>query len=120
MNDIEMSLEELRAESRAWEKDFNELMSYQNAGMELEKRGLHEKAAEQYEQAVSFGRSSSRMRTGNYYHSICRLVIVYRKLRRYDDEIRVIRQALSEDMPDEEKKKLLSRLDKATTLKGKQ
>jgi tetratricopeptide (TPR) repeat protein len=92
-------------------------MYFQNAGMSLEKEGKNEDAAQKYEKAIDFGSKSKCLRANNYFHSVERLVIVYRKLKRYDDEIRVINMGLSMDISESDKSKLLSRLEKVETLK---
>lgn len=110
----------IQAENANWMREFNELMSYQNKGMEFEHMSMLEEAASQYELAISYGRNSERMKSNQYFHSIRRLAIVYRKLKRYDDEIRVIQIGLSEDITDSDRKKLAERLEKAIKLKAKQ
>lgn len=87
--------ERLRSERLSWEAAFAELMSIQNAGMSAEKSGDLLLAADAYERCIALGESSSSYRINNYLHSIERLAVVYRKLKRYDDEVRVIRLGLS-------------------------
>lgn len=109
----------LRAANDAWKSTFCELMSYQNGGAALEGEGRLEEAVIQYEEAVNFGRQSDDMKVNNYYHSIERLAILYRKLKRYDDEIRIINEALSDDITEYDRLKLAARLEKAIKLKEK-
>lgn len=119
MIDLNDEIKKLQAENEAWSKEFKECMSYQNAGMAFEKAGKYEDAALKYEKAIDFGTSSKRLRSGNYFHSVERLAIVYRRLKRYDDEIRVINTALVLDISENDRSKLLLRLHKANLLKSK-
>ncbi len=88
-------IERLRSKRLAWEKVFGELMSYQNSGMAAEKAGDLAGAASWYERSISFGESCTSLRINDYFHSVERLAVVYRKLKRYDDEVRVILLGLS-------------------------
>ena len=115
---VERKIAALRADNDSWNIAFSKLMSYQNGGINLEKEGRLEEAIEQYEASVNFGHQSG-MRVNNYYYSIERLTILYRKLRRYDDEIRIINDTLADDITEGDRKKLTSRLEKAVKLKEK-
>jgi hypothetical protein len=76
--------------------------------------------AKSFEQAIAYGENSSRLRINNYKYSIKRLAVVYRKLKRYDEEVRVIRIGLAhEDMDQKSYKELESRLEKVLSLKQK-
>lgn len=55
-------------------------------GIELEKEGSTEESIELYEQNVADGFDGS--------HPYKRLAIIYRKQKRYDDEIRVLKKAI--------------------------
>lgn len=72
-----------------------ELQSYQNAGMDAEKAGELDAAVYWFERCIAFGESSPSLRISAYLHSVERLTVVYRKLKRYEDEVRVIRLGLS-------------------------
>lgn len=52
-------------------------------------------AVSAYEQCVAFGEASPLLRINNYLYSIERLSVLYRKMKRYDDEIRMIKLGLS-------------------------
>lgn len=117
---MQKEIDILHKENDEWKRDYDTVLQYQNKGKELEHTGMLEEAAEQYEQAVLFGRGSERLRSNFYFQNIERLVIVYRKLKRYDDEIRTIRLGLSEDITDADRKKLNARLEKSIKLKDKQ
>ena len=119
-NEFERKLEELQESNRSWEKDFDKLMSLQGRGRELEKEGKLEEAAQSYEEAIKFGKESGRFRINNYYYSAERLMIVYRKLKRYDDEIRIIEMAVGEVFSETDRNKLKARLEKSIKLKDKQ
>lgn len=111
--------EKLREDNKKWEVAFGKCMEYQNNGMELEKSGKLEEAAEEYENAIDFGKHSNKLQVNNYFHSIERAAIVYRKLKRFDDEIRIIKIGLAEDIGKTDREKFLKRLEKAKLLKEK-
>lgn len=120
MWNLEDELKALHAENKVWEKEFSTLMNYQNSGMEYEKKGDLPSAAQSYEQSIKFGRASKRMRINNFFHSIDRLVIVYRKLKKYEDEIRVIEDSLRLDkLIQKDREKFSQRLAKAKQLQEK-
>lgn len=60
-----------------------------------EKMKDYSSAVSAYEQCVAFGEASPFLRINNYLYSIERLAVLYRKMKRYDDEIRVIKLGLS-------------------------
>lgn len=95
IREAEEGIARLRTERKERERAFSELMSYQSSGMSAEKSGDLLGAAGWYERSISFGESSPLMRINDYLHSCERLAIVYRKLKRFDDEVRVIRLALA-------------------------
>ena len=117
--EIENKIANLQADNREWEKMFGELMFYQNAGMNLEREGNLEAASEKYEKAIIFGRNNGRMKPSNYFYSYERLAIVYRKLKRYDDEVRIIEAALEENIAEADRNKFRTRLEKSMRLKEK-
>lgn len=117
---LRQKFKELRSENDAFSKEFSQVMEYQNKGMNLEKAGFLEDAAKSFEHAIAYGENSSRLRINNYQYSIKRLAVVYRKLKRYDEEVRVIRIGLAhEDMDQKSYKELESRLEKVLSLKQK-
>jgi len=60
------------------------------------------------------------MRINNYYYSYERLVILYRKRKDYDSEIKYIELALSENLQSRDMIWMQDRLTKAYKLKDKQ
>lgn len=101
------------------ESEWAEVISYQNQGKTYEKQQLLEQAADSYEKAIVIGESSPRIIINNYFHSIERLAVVYRKLKRYDEEIRVVSIGLQhqhEGFADSYFEKLRKRLSKAESL----
>ena len=95
IREAEDGIARLREKNRAWSAASSELSSYHSSGIASEKSGDLVGAAGWYERSVSFGESSPLMRINDYLHSCERLAVVYRKLKRFDDEVRVIRLALS-------------------------
>lgn len=79
-----------------------------NKGIAFEKAGDIDEAIKCYEENIADGCKG--------HHSYSRLVIIYRKQKKYDDEIRVINRAIEIFGDDEYYKK---RLQKAMILKGK-
>ena len=89
-------LERLKAEWEAsrlrrleWEQNFARLMDLRREAFDLEDSGQLDLAAEKYESAVSFG-LSCKLNPSDYYGCWDRLMKIYRKLKRYADEDRVI------------------------------
>lgn len=116
---IEQRLAAIRAENKEWERQFSIVMGHQGAGMEAERNGDPDRAISEYTEAVASGRSLPQMRINNYFHSIERLTVIYRKRKDYENEIAVINDALAEDLSDKERSNLEHRLERATTLKNK-
>lgn len=87
--------EALREENRKFGEAFSVASSFQNKGMLSEKMKDFSSAVSAYEQCVAFGEASPLLRINNYLYSIERLAVLYRKLKRYDDEVRVIKLGLS-------------------------
>ena len=83
------TLRKLR-EHKQWEAEWSEVSYYQNLGMDYERKKDLENAVQSYEKAITLGESSQKVKINAYLHSVERLAIVYRKLKRYDDEVRVI------------------------------
>lgn len=113
-------LEVIKKKNARWSEQANILFGYQGTGIKLEKEGMSEKAAASYEQAVAFGREADCMTVNQYFYSIKRLCIIYRKLHLYNKEIATINAALSEHLNDKDKERLSERLGKAQQLQAKQ
>lgn len=77
-------------EHKLCEAEWSEVSYYQNLGMDYERKKDLENAVQSYEKAITLGESSQKVKINAYLHSVERLAIVYRKLKRYDDEVRVI------------------------------
>lgn len=118
--ELQRENEELKRENEAWEKEFGELMTYQNRGMELEKVKDIEEAVKAYEEAVRYGSNSSRLHLNNYYHSIERLAICYRKQKRYQDEIDLLEFALELNPTDDMIDTIKHRIEKSKQLLNNQ
>lgn len=100
------------------DKQFSEMVDNNLNGIELEKNGKVDEAVKLYEKNVSMGFD------GN--HPYDRLAIIYRKNKDYDNEIRVLEQAIAvfekvnPGRPDRDPKlqKFRDRLEKAKILRG--
>ena len=106
----------LQAYNRDWSNAFSYLMEFQNTGMKLEREGLLEEAAVQYEKAIEFGNSSDMFRMNHYSYSYERLAIVYRKLKMYGKEVSLINDALSRELSDSSRIKMNKRIERAKEL----
>ena len=120
MSETRSKFDELQKENHRWTEQANVLFGHQNRGIELEKEGKLEAAIEEYEAAVAYGREADKMGVNQYYYSLERLCIIYRKLRLYDKEIATIEAALAEYINDKDRERMTARLDKAVSLKQKQ
>lgn len=120
ISESRVKLEALQKENHRWTEQANVLFGHQKAGIELEKEGRLEAAIEEYEAAVAYGREADKMGVNQYYYSLERLCIIYRKLRLYDKEIATIKAALAEYINDKDRERMTARLDKAVLLKQKQ
>lgn len=117
---IEKELAALEAANRQWTEQANRLYALQNQGIELERAGQPDAAAEAYEAAVAYGQEADRLNVNQYFYSLERLCVLYRKARRYDREIATIRTALAEYINDADRERLAARLVKAQALQDKQ
>lgn len=118
--DADKSLEALRAENRRWAEQAEVLFGHQRRGMEFEKEGRSEDAVEEYEAAVAFGRAADKMTVNQYFYSLERLCVLYRRIHLYDNEVATIRIALGEYINDKDRERLADRLVKAQKLQEKQ
>ena len=81
MEDIRISLAKLKAENDAFTRRLNEVMSIDQKATALEKSGEIEKAVTEYENAI---RCSYKI-----FHPFERLLVYYRKIKDYENEMRV-------------------------------
>lgn len=85
----------LRDENRKFNDAFSVVMGFQNKGISFEKMKDFHAAVSAYEQCVAYGEASPLLRVNVYLYSIERLAVLYRKLKRYGDEVRVVKLGLS-------------------------
>ena len=85
----------LREENRKFEEAFSVASGFQNEGMMSEKMKDFPAAVSAYEQCVAYGESSPLLRINDYLYSVERLAVLYRKQKRYADEIRIVELGLS-------------------------
>jgi len=93
--EAEEGIARLREKNRRLEETFSVASGFQNKGMMSEKMNDCSSAVSAYEQCVAFGEASPLLRINDYLYSIERLAVLYRKLKRYDDEVRVVKLGLS-------------------------
>lgn len=111
--DFEQEYRELRRRNEEFSARLYPVASRNNQGIEFEKSGNIEDAIKCYEQNIVEGQYPTR-------HPYDRLMVLYRRLGNYDDEIRVIRSAITTYQNDGRYiDKLNIRLQKAQTLKDK-
>lgn len=87
-------LKALLAKKEKWQEDFSTCLHYQNEGRALEKSKDYEQAIISYEKAVSYGETSSLLQCNDYLYSIQRLAVLYRRMKRYSDEVAVLKLGL--------------------------
>ena len=110
---FEQELSELRLRNKEFSALITPVVSRNNQGIEFEKSGNIDEAITCYEKNIVEGQYITR-------HPYDRLMVLYRRLGNYDDEIRVIRSAMTIYRNDSKYiDKLNIRLQKAQILKGK-
>lgn len=118
--EMQDELARLQEENRRWTEQAEVLFGYQNRGIELEKEGKPAEASEAYEEAVAYGQSADKMSVNQYFYSLERLCVLYRKAKQYDREVATIRTALGEYINDQDRARFADRLVKAQKLQAKQ
>lgn len=83
------------AKNREWNVAFSVVSAMQNKGILSEKSGDVVSAVDFYERCVSYGEVSPLLRINDYMYSIERLAVLYRKLKLFSDEVRVVSLGLS-------------------------
>lgn len=117
LKETELKLSVIQAQNRDWEQKFNTLMGYQAAGREFEKQNDIENAIIQYKMAVTYG--SQHLKINNYYHSVERLLILYRKKKDFESELALIETTLKEGVSDKDREALNYRKERVLNLKNK-
>ncbi len=113
---IETEISHIKRENKEWSKDFaysNELFEIGNREETL---GNLEEAVKAYNGMIDFCINSRHLGYNNYARSINRLIVIYRKQKKYRSEIEIIKLALRNDMNEKSKKKYTERLKKAELL----
>ncbi|WP_262247017.1 hypothetical protein [Parapedobacter soli] len=77
--DDELTL--LKAENKAWEKDFNKVMSYRKKAMDFEKEGKLMPAIKNHLKSIELAENSERLGYNNFAYGITRVVILYGKIK---------------------------------------
>ena len=86
-----------------------------SSGIYFLTKGKIDEAIKEYNNAIDYGFSfTDDFGVNHFYHSIERLIILYRKRKDYDNELRIIDLALSDELTENDRKNLLHR--KARTL----
>ena len=116
LKETELKLSFIQAQNRDWEQKFNTLMGYQAAGREFEKQNDIENAIIQYKMAVTYG--SQHLKINNYYHSVERLLILYRKKKDFESELALIETTLKESVSDKDREALNYRKERVLNLKN--
>lgn len=112
-------LEAIQSENREWERQFSILMGHQGRGIELEKQKDVDSAISEYEQAISYGKTASKLSVNNYQYSAERLMVLYRKRKEYDKEIAIIEDMLSLNLSEKDRSEFEYRLSRVSSLKNK-
>lgn len=95
IKEAEEGVARLREEIRNFDMAFSVASGFQNKGMKFEEMKDYPSAVSAYEQCVSYGEASTLLRINDYMYSIERLAVLYRKQKRFSDEIRVVSLGLS-------------------------
>lgn len=120
ISNIEKETARLQAKNRDWAKRYNLLMEYQNNGIQYEKQGIIDKAIMEYNKAIDYGfRFTDDFGINNFLHSMERLMILYRKRKDYDNELRIIDLALNSKLSENDRKSLEYRKERTILLKNK-
>lgn len=90
----EPTLEELRARNREWEEQFSTVMNHQGKGIAFEKEKDIDGAISEYKQAIANGEKATLLSLNNYLYSMERLMVLYRKIKDYNSEIAIIKEAI--------------------------
>ena len=93
-DELQGELRSLLAKKEKWQEAFSTCVGYQNDGRALEKSKDYDMAVLSYEKAVSFGESSPVLQINDYLASIERLAVLYRRLKRYADEVAILELGL--------------------------
>ncbi len=90
--DLRNKTEKVRTENRAWESDFNKMISLREKAKEFEKKGELEKAIEVYATSIKTGEISDRLNFNNYAFDIQRVIILLAKTKQTDSLKEVLRE----------------------------
>lgn len=120
LSNINKEIDRLQAHNRAWEKRYSVLIAYQEKGTQYEKQGKIDDAINEYNKAIDYGfRFTDDFGVNHFFHSIERLMILYRKRKDYDNELRIIDLALNDELSDNDRKDLEHRKERTLSLKNK-
>jgi tetratricopeptide (TPR) repeat protein len=114
LKDIDLKLSYIKVQNRDWEEKFNTLISYVDKGREFEKSGDIDNAILEYERAVAYG--ARNLQINNYYQSVRRLLVLYRKKKDFKNELSLIERMLKEDISNKDKDELNYRKGRVLTI----
>lgn len=83
-NEFDAELNKLQGENKAWEKDFNHIISLRGKASQLEKTQDYYKAIDIYLEAIEFGEKSVKLNFSNYGHDIERVIVLYGKTKQIE------------------------------------
>jgi len=84
LTDFNQKTEKLRADNKAWESDFNKVISLRKQAQDLEKDKELQKAIEVYIVSIKTGEESEKLNFKNYAFDIERVIILLGKTKQTD------------------------------------
>lgn len=109
------SYETLFEQNAEWERQFGIVMEHQHAGIVAESSGDTDSAILSYTSAVLWGQMLPLIKPNNYFHSVERLCVLYRRVRDYAAEVKTIELALlmlaDINFPEPKRRQLLYRYE---------
>ena len=84
MRSFKTKLEELRKRNKLWNSRFSEVMRIREKAKGLEKNGDYPNALLLYQQEIELAKEYN-LKYNNYAHSIKRTIILYGKMKCYED-----------------------------------
>ncbi|NJY64317.1 hypothetical protein HC174_16385 [Salinimicrobium sp. CDJ15-81-2] len=94
LTDLKQKTEQLRADNKAWESDFEKVTSLRKQAQDLEKNKDLEKAIETYILSINTGEKSKRLTFNNYAFDIHRVIIVLGKTKQKEQLREFLREKI--------------------------
>ncbi len=112
---LKNEVDQLKAENELWQAEFKKLIEFTNKGRDFEKSDEFLQAIESYIKALDFGEASVELGINNYSHDIDRIIILYGKTKRIENQIAFLQRVISSYPQYRDVKKWAVRLSKLTS-----